>query len=51
MIGVERRPGGSVVQSVDLYGDGGSILSEQFIAQSVTSTGPLGDLTVLAPRA
>ena len=50
MIGVDATPQGSVVQSVDLYGDGGSILSEQFIAQSVTSTGPLGDLTVLAPQ-
>jgi hypothetical protein len=48
MIGVEQQPSGSVVQSVDLYGDGGSIFSEQFIAQSITSTGPLGDLTVLA---
>lgn len=51
MIGVDATPQGSLVQSVDLYGDGGSILSEQFIAQSVTSTGPLGDLVVLAPRA
>ena len=39
-----------MVQTVDLYGDGGSIFSEQFIAQSVTSTGPLGDLTVLATQ-
>jgi hypothetical protein len=50
VIGVDAAPQGSVVQSVDLYGDGGSILSEQFIAQSITSTGPLGDLTVLAPQ-
>jgi hypothetical protein len=50
MIGVSLLPTGSVVQSVDLYGDGGSILSKQFIAQSVTSTGPLGDLVVLAPQ-
>ena len=50
MIGVDATPQGSVVQTVDLYGDGGSILSQQFIAQSVTSTGPLGDLTVLAPQ-
>jgi hypothetical protein len=50
MIGVDATPQGSVVQTVSLYGDGGSILSEQFIAQSVTSTGPLGDLTVLSPQ-
>ncbi len=50
MIGVNATPQGSVVQSVDLHGDGGSILSEQFIAQSVTSTGPLGDLTVLGAQ-
>lgn len=50
MIGVQQQPTSSVVQSVDLYGDGGSIFSRQFIAQSVTSTGPLGDLTVLAPQ-
>ena len=50
MIGVSEQPTGSVVQSVDLYGDGGSIFSKQFIAQSVTSTGPLGDLTVLASQ-
>jgi hypothetical protein len=50
MIGVDETPQGSVVQTVALYGDGGSIWSEQFIAQSVTSTGPLGDLTVLAPQ-
>jgi hypothetical protein len=50
MIGANQQPNGSVVQSVDLYGDGGSIFSEQFIAQSITSTGPLGDLTVLASQ-
>ena len=49
MIGVHQGAP-SVVQTVDLYGDGGSIFSKQFIAQSVTSTGPLGDLTVLASQ-
>ena len=49
MIGVQQGAP-SVVQSVDLYGDGGSIFSDQFIAQSITSTGPLGDLTSLAPQ-
>jgi hypothetical protein len=34
----------SVVQSVDLRGDGGSIVTEQWIAGAITSTGPLGDL-------
>jgi hypothetical protein len=48
MIGVTIPSTHSVVQTVGLYGDGGSIFSNQFIAQSVTSTGPLGDLTVLA---
>ena len=46
LIGVSSLPSGSSVQTIDLYGDGGSILSEQPIAQSITSTGPLGDLTV-----
>jgi hypothetical protein len=40
---------GSGVRTVDLYGDGGSIYSGQFIARSITSTGPLGDLTDLSP--
>src|SRR5262249_52747841 len=34
----------SVVQAVDLRGDGGPINPEQRTAGSVTSTGPLGDL-------
>ncbi len=38
----------SVVQTVDLRGDGASFLTEQFIAAGVTSTGPLGDLTYQA---
>ncbi len=52
LIGVDAvAPGspGSEVQTVDLHGDGGSIYSGQFIAQSITSTGPLGDLTILSP--
>jgi hypothetical protein len=42
------RPEDSVVQTVALNGDGGSIQSEQFIAQAITSTGPLGDVCVAA---
>jgi hypothetical protein len=36
----------SVVQTVDFRGDGASMLSQQFIAKSITSTGPLGDVSV-----
>ena len=50
MIGVTIPSTNSEVQTVDLYGDGGSIFSNQFIAQSITSTGPLGDVTVLAAQ-
>ncbi|HMF19134.1 MAG TPA: hypothetical protein VKE98_18130, partial [Gemmataceae bacterium] len=41
-----------VVQSIDLRGDGGSIQTQQpFSAtSSITSTGPLGDLTVLSAQ-
>jgi hypothetical protein len=41
-----------VVQSIDLRGDGGSIRTQQpFSATaSITSTGPLGDLTVLSAQ-
>jgi hypothetical protein len=41
-----------VVQSIDLRGDGGSIQTQQpFSATaSITSTGPLGDLTVLSAQ-
>jgi hypothetical protein len=39
---------GSVVKSIDLRGDGGSVLSKQAITNSMTSTGPLGDLTLLS---
>ena len=36
----------SVVQTIDLRGDGGSIDSRQFVARSITSTGPMGDLAI-----
>ena len=42
------RPEDSVVQTVALDGDGGSIQSDQFIVQAITSTGPLGDICVAA---
>jgi hypothetical protein len=42
------KPQSSVVQSIDLRGDGGSIQTEQSFSAtgSITSTGPLGDLTL-----
>jgi RTX calcium-binding nonapeptide repeat (4 copies) len=40
------RPLGSAVQSIALRGDGGSIRTAQAITDSITSTGPLGDLTL-----
>jgi hypothetical protein len=40
------RPDDSVVQSISLRGDGASISTEQYVAGSITSTGPLGDLTL-----
>jgi hypothetical protein len=42
------RPEDAIVQTVALNGDGGSIQSDQFIAQGITSTGPLGDVCVAA---
>ena len=36
----------SIIQTIDLRGDGGSIISNQWVAQGITSTGPLGDLAV-----
>jgi hypothetical protein len=38
------RPDDSVVQSISLRGDGASIQTEQYVASSISSTGPLGDL-------
>jgi hypothetical protein len=40
----------SVVQSIRLRGDGASIRTGQWIASSISSTGPLGDLTLLASQ-
>ena len=40
------RPEDSVVQSIAIRGDGASIQTEQWIAGGITSTGPLGDLTL-----
>jgi len=40
------RPDDSVVRSIRLRGDGASIRTEQYVAESITSTGPLGDLTL-----
>ena len=38
----------SVVQTIAIRGDGASIETQQWISQSITSTGPLGDLTLTA---
>jgi hypothetical protein len=35
----------SVIQTISLWGDGGSLSTAQYIAQGITSTGPLGDVT------
>jgi hypothetical protein len=40
------RPDDSVVQSIYLWGDGGSISTEQYVSDWITSTGPLGDLNL-----
>src|SRR5262249_57329241 len=42
----QGRPDDSVVQSIRLRGDGASISTEQYVADSISSTGPLGDLTL-----
>ncbi len=39
---------GSVIQTIAIRGDGASIETQQWISQSITSTGPLGDLILLS---
>ena len=36
----------SIIQTIDLRGDGGSIISKQWVEQAITSTGPMGDLAI-----
>jgi hypothetical protein len=36
----------SIIQTIDLRGDGGSLTSRQWVAQGITSTGPIGDVAV-----
>ena len=36
----------SIIQTIDLRGDGGSIISKQWVAQGITSTGPMGDVAI-----
>ena len=36
----------SIIQTIDLRGDGGSMISRQWVAQGITSTGPLGDVAI-----
>ena len=44
------RLGDSVVTSVALRGDGGSIETRQWISGPITSTGPLGDLLLMSKQ-
>jgi hypothetical protein len=39
----------SIVQTIDLRDDGGSLVSRQWIAQGLTSTGPMGDISINVP--
>ncbi|HEV3344160.1 MAG TPA: DUF4214 domain-containing protein, partial [Pirellulales bacterium] len=48
LVGPSSAP--SVIQSVAFDGDGGSVTTAQPIAQSITSTGPLGDLVLESPQ-
>ncbi|HEY2157881.1 MAG TPA: hypothetical protein VGH33_19790, partial [Isosphaeraceae bacterium] len=43
-------PPTSVIQGVSLVGDGGSVQTVQWINGNITSTGPMGDLTVQSTR-
>src|SRR5262249_46848441 len=36
----------SLIQRIDLFGDGGSLSTQQPVAKAITSTGPLGDVTL-----
>jgi hypothetical protein len=40
----------SVIQIISLVGDGGALTTAQPIGQSITSTGPMGDLVLLSPQ-
>jgi hypothetical protein len=44
LVAVSGQPAGSVIQTISLRGDGGSIRTSQYITSAITSTGPLGDL-------
>ncbi|MBU6399358.1 MAG: hypothetical protein KGS61_03485, partial [Verrucomicrobia bacterium] len=48
--GQEDHAQDSVIQSIALRGDGGAIQTEQPVTQSITSTGPLGDLILGAEQ-
>lgn len=39
------------VQRIDLHGDGGAVPTDRVIADALTSTGPLGDLTLASDQA
>src|SRR5262249_27987222 len=36
----------SIIQTIDLRGDGASVISEQWVAQGITSTGPMGNVAI-----
>jgi hypothetical protein len=36
----------SIIQTIDFRGDGASLISKQWVAQGMTSTGPLGDIAL-----
>jgi hypothetical protein len=36
----------SIIQSIDLHGDGASLTSKLWVSKSITSTGPLGDVYI-----
>jgi hypothetical protein len=46
----DGTPLNSVIQEINLRGDGGAIQTNQSITQAITSTGPLGDLNLTAPE-
>jgi hypothetical protein len=48
LIGVTVSGNFATIQTIDLRGDYGAIQTQQVIAQSITSTGPVGDLLLKA---
>ena len=44
----QNLPGSSLIDTISLRGDGGSISTRQTVQSSITSTGPLGNVSILA---